>query len=202
MRLYFYFLLSGITVGFSFCLLSCGLLLFPVAGEGSLNYKQGLLKGLIFNSGKIISYSFYGGIASYSHFLFRNFIESKLSFIIGGIFLIGYGIWFFLKSEKRICRKVKRIELPTFFLGLFYGLIPCGPLLGFIFYVVYVSKGILSGVIFGFLFGLGSTFGPLSLCIIFPYIWKILNRPSFRLYLRVISSFVFILWGLNLLFSL
>ncbi len=199
MRLYLYFFLSGIGVGFSFCLLSCGILLFPVVGEGSLNYKSGLLKGLIFNSGKVLAYTFYGGLASYSHSLLKSFTESKYSFFAGGIFLILYGIWFFFKSNKKFCsKKYRKFEIPTFFLGLFYGLIPCGPLVSFCFYVFYVSKGILSGIISGFLFGMGTTIGPLSLCLFFPYLWKIFNRPSFRIYLRLVSSLIFIFWGVNL----
>ncbi len=201
MKLYGYFFLSGIIFGFSFCLLNCGLLLFPVVGEGSFNYKQGLLKGIIFNFGKIFSYVFYGGIASYSHFLLKTFIESKYSFIVGGIFLIIYGIWFFLKTGGKhlVIEKFQKINLHIFLLGLIYGLVPCGPLIGFFLYVFYVSKGILFGMISGFLFGLGATFGPLFLCLFIPYIWKFLYRSSFKIFLRLISSFIFIFWGVNLI---
>jgi len=199
MNLYLYFFISGIVLGTSLCVVSCGLLLFPLIGRESSNWKEGVKNGLIFGLGRTLSSAFLGGVASFSHFLLQEFIESRFSFIGGGILLILFGFWFFFSENSH--RKMFLKNLPFFSLGIIYGLIPCVPMTGFLLYLLYVSKGILFGIISGMVFGIGTTIGPmLILCGIFPHLWKKISHfQNARIYMKIIGSFIFFLWGINLL---
>lgn len=197
MNLYLYIFISGLLIGFSLCTFSCGILIFPVSGIKSINWKNGLGKGTLFISGKLISYGFYGSVASFSHFLLQSFLNSKYPFILGGTGLIIYGIFLYFFGERK-CSNLK-FNLPIFFVGLIYGFLPCGPLIGFLFYLAYISKGVLFGFIAGILYGIGTSISPLIISIFSPFFWEKISISKFRFVLKFLPSLIFISFGLNLL---
>jgi len=202
-KIFTQFFLSGLILGSSLCLLSCPFILFPLITQQSKTWKEGVKIGLIFGSGRIIAYGFLGGLASFSHFLLQDFLDSKMALVFGGSILIGIGVWFLFYGDK--CRKNHIIsKLPAFFTGVTYGFIPCAPLTGFLFtYLVYMSKGIIFGVFSGIVFGLGTLFSPiLALCGIFPHIGEKINKfQKGKIYLKIIGTLLFFFWGTSLILT-
>ncbi|MEM2090029.1 MAG: sulfite exporter TauE/SafE family protein, partial [Candidatus Pacearchaeota archaeon] len=170
MKLLLNFLISGVALGWSWCILSCGILIFPAIGDISSNWKQGLKNGLFFGIGKTLSFSLIGAIISYSHFLFEKFFINKISLIIVGFLFILYGLWFYFFSFQR--RFFKKFNFSPFLLGILYGFIPCGPNIGFFIYLSYVTKGILFGILGSILFSIGTLIGPILIfCCFSPYFY-------------------------------
>ncbi len=201
MKLLLNFFISGILFGWSLCVLSCGILIFPVIGGISLNWKQGLKNGLLFGLGKTISLSILGAIISYSHFLFQNFFQSKISTtVIGSLFII-YGFWFYFSPLQKKCFRRFNFSFSPFLLGLLYGFIPCGPNIGFLIYLSYVTKGILFGFISGAIFSIGTLTGPILIFSIFsPYLFNKINIfTKNKIYGKILGLGVFFLWGTNLI---
>ncbi|MCM8808063.1 MAG: sulfite exporter TauE/SafE family protein [Candidatus Omnitrophica bacterium] len=201
MKLLFNFLLSGILVGWSLCILRCGLLLIPSIGNVSLSWKDGLKNGFLFGFGKTLSFSILGGFVSYSHYLFENFFTNRISQIIVGSLFILYGLWFYITPEiKKIIFKLK-FSLSPFFLGILYGFTPCGPNFWFLVYLSYVTKGILFGIIAGVVFSFGTIIGPvLILSILSPYIWNKFNLFTIRKkYSKIFGVAIYFFWGINLI---
>lgn len=197
MRIILSFFISGVVLGWSLCVLSCGILIFPSVGNISSNWKEGFKNGIIFGFGKSISISILSGLVSYSHFLFESFFKSEISLIIVGIFFIFYGFLFYFFPFKKIHFK-KFSSLSPFLLGILYGFVPCGPNLSFLLYLSYVTKGILFGIFSGFIFSVGTLIGPVLIFSSFsPYLWKIFSKG--KKYSKISGSAIYFLWGLNLI---
>ncbi|MCM8804278.1 MAG: sulfite exporter TauE/SafE family protein [Candidatus Omnitrophica bacterium] len=193
------FFLSGIALGWSWCILSCGILIFPVIGDISSDWKQGLKNGIFFGIGKTISFSILGAIVSYSHFLFERFFTNKISLIIMGFLFILYSFWFYFFSPKK--RFLKKFNLSPFFLGLLYGFIPCGPNIGFFIYLSYITKGIFFGILGSLFFSIGSLIGPVLILSCFsPYFYnKIFFFTKNKKYGKIFGLVIFLSWGINLI---
>ena len=195
MRLLFNFFVSGVFLGWSLCVLSCGILVFPVIGEVSKNWKDGLKNIFFWGLGKTISISILGGLVSYSHFLFERFFTNKISLIVVGCFFILYGFFFYFFPIKK---RFFKINLPPFFLGFLYGFIPCGPNTAFLIYLSYVTKGIIFGII---LFSIGTLIGPVLIFgSISPYLYnKIFIFTKNKNYGKIFGLIIFFGWGINLI---
>lgn len=199
-KLIFHFFLSGFLVGGSICVASCGILLLPLMVKIGERKKETLFVGFSYGIGRVIAFGILGAIASYSNYLLKRFIENKISLIIGGIFLFLIGIWYFFSKQAIKGKKIIK-NLPPFFLGIVHGFLPCGPVIGFLLYLVYVSEGILFGILSGILFGIGSLIVPVFL------FWgvssflkeKIRNSRKAILFLKVMGTAIFIFWGVNLI---
>ena len=199
-KLIFHFFLSGFLLGGSICIISCGILLLPLMVKIGERKKEMLFVGFSYGIGRIIVFGTLGAIASYSHYLLNRFIENKISLIIGGIFLCFLGIWYFF--SKQTCKDKKIIKnLPPFFVGIVHGFLLCGPVIGFLLYLVYVSENILFGILSGILFAMGSLIIPVF------FFWgissflkeKIRNNRKAILFLKVMGTAIFIFWGVNLI---
>ncbi len=197
MALLLQFFLSGLALGVSICGIHCSILLLPLVARESLNWKEGVKTGLLFGAGKVIVYGIFGGIASYSGYLVRDIIDRGTLALAGGVVLILLGAWFLFYRGR--CRKFFKNGSP-FLLGLVDGVFPCGPMLGFVVYLAYISRGLYFGILAGSLFGLGTITGPvLAVCGITPCLWRRLSRFSKAgLLLRLVGSAIFFLWGISL----
>jgi sulfite exporter TauE/SafE len=144
--LYLIFLITGFTVGFGHCIGMCG----PIVVSLSLNLKDKnfLIPHLLYNSGRVVTYSILGGVmgATGSFTLVATHIAGiqKGAMILAGILIIIMGLamsgWvsfgrvfgdscnpggFVSKGFQRL----SRVKSPAayFPIGLLLGLLPCGP---------------------------------------------------------------------------
>ena len=192
--------ISGLILGAGLCGIHCGVLLTPVVARAGRNLRESMGIGLSFVLGKLIVYSFYGGLAAYSGRIAMNLLGERMLSITGGILLIALGIWFFLRGKK--CAGFCRSGSP-FMLGLIDGVFPCGPTIGMIIYIANSGEGIHFGTLAGIVFGLGTMLTPVTLaCGVTPFLWrKVSGFSRADLVLRIGGGAVFLLWGLNLMFG-
>ena len=142
------------------CISMCGSINLIAIYSGNRNYK----KPLIFNLGRLISYTFLGGLVG----LLGKVIEFNNTF--RGIIIIGAAIIMFLLSLKMIGiidfklfnfnKKTKSNK--SFIIGLLNGLMPCGPLQAMQIYSLSTGS-FIKGALSMFLFCLGTI--PLMLSV-------------------------------------
>lgn len=212
------FALAAISVGFlgSFhCIGMCG----PIALAlpfGSEAYSKRLLRTVLYNSGRIVTYTLFGllfGLIGEGFFI--GGYQRALSLSIGSLLLLSVifpqGIPLISRTSGglfnlfvRLKNNLSKLFLKsgyrsTFLIGLLNGLLPCG--LVYIAVAGAVSSGHwLSGAAFMFFFGLGT----LPFMILLPLFGNLIS-VSFRNNLRrMVPAFVscmailLILRGLNL----
>ncbi|HOK56256.1 MAG TPA: hypothetical protein PKV21_04380 [bacterium] len=198
MKFLLQFFLSGFLVGISFCGFHCCFLLFPVVIKESDNWKGGIKIASLFSISKIFIYGFIGGLASYFGNYIQSIIQKEVFSYISGLILILIGILFLFPSKKYV--KVFKTSTPIF-LGIIEGITPCAPLIGLIFYIAYLNKGIFFGFSAGFLFALSSIIFPVLLIIGFiPYfLQKILFHSKVKVLFKFLGFLIFIYWGINLI---
>ena len=180
--LYPVFLVTGFTVGFGHCIGMCG----PIAVSLSLNLKGSgvLLPHLLYNLGRVGTYSILGGImgATGSFTLVAAHMEGiqKGAMIVAGLLIILMGLvmsgWINLTKIfgdyhnpdgiiSKGFRKLTGIRSTAayFPIGLLLGLLPCGPVYtallasaGAGIDAPTIVDGILKGMLLMFLFGIGT----------------------------------------------
>ncbi len=168
----------GLLYGTIFCTSEClPILASYIAGIGA-GFRKGTIITLIYNAGRLISYTLIGvGFALIGGSL-AFFIDEAIllnfrvysAYIIGLItILIGVHILLKAKNNQRNCSKecsyvdewkVGRYDLRAFTLGLTRGLIICPPLFALLAYSVPFATPIDS-VALAFLFGLGTILSPM-----------------------------------------
>jgi len=149
----------GVAYGLTICSLTCMPYVAPyIMGTGQ-SFGKGIRGALAFVSGKILSYSLYGGIAGY---LGHTLDLTSLSSPIMGAILVGTGLTLPLINRgckgKGKCSKANNISLMA--LGAGSSLIPCPPLAAIL--VMAAQQGsFLTGLSYGFAFSLGLVFSPI-----------------------------------------
>lgn len=158
------------------CVGMCGGIMLSQSLKAESNSKLDALKpSLLYNLGRVISYTVLGGIIGAAGSVFALSIKSKAAVqIIAGVFMImmgfnmaGFGIFrkFQLKMPKSFC-KIKSRSSSPFIVGIFNGLMPCGPLQTMQIFALGTSS-MTKGALSMFFFSLGTvplmlTFGGLS----------------------------------------
>lgn len=180
--LYPVFFVTGMTVGFGHCIGMCG----PIAVSLSLNLKgrSVVLPHLLYNTGRVITYSILGGImgATGSFTLVAAHIEGiqKGALIFAGLLIIVMGLvmsgWISLSHIfgdhynpngilSRGFNKLSKIQSTAayFPIGLLLGLLPCGPVYtallsaaGAGMKAANTTDAIISGATLMLLFGIGT----------------------------------------------
>ncbi len=162
---------SNITYGMLFvtglltsvhCISMCGAInLMAVLETGS---KRNLKNPILYNIGRVLSYTVIGGIVGLIGSVFR--ISNTLS---GFIILIAAVLMFLMALNMLGVIKLKRIKFCTFkrgkhsafVIGLLNGFMPCGPLQAMQVYALSTGS-FIKGALSMFLFGIGTV--PLMLC--------------------------------------
>ncbi len=144
--LYPVFLATGFAVGFGHCIGMCG----PIGVSLSLNLrnKNVLTPHLLYNAGRIVTYSILGGVmgaaGSFTLIASRLAGIQKGAMIFAGVLIIIMGLamsgWFSLGKSfgdsynpgnfvSRGFRRLSQLKSPAayFPIGLLLGLLPCGP---------------------------------------------------------------------------
>ena len=181
--LYLIFFTTGLTVGFGHCIGMCG----PIVVSLSLNLegKTQFLPPLLYNTGRVISYSVLGAImgATGSFTLVAAQIEGlqKGVMIVAGFIIIIMGLAmtglipfkslfsdFYNPSGSIVSRGFKKLSRAkstvTYFpIGLLLGLLPCGPVYTALLAAAGVGvnaantlEGTINGMTVMLLFGIGT----------------------------------------------
>jgi len=198
------------------CVGMCGgIMLSQTIGKESKSKFNAMKPAILYNLGRVVSYTIIGGIAGAIGSVFALSLTAKASMqILAGIFMIVMG---FNMAGFKAFRKLQ-LKLPTsvlkllgkpkpktpFFVGIFNGLMPCGPLQTMQLYALGTGSGI-SGALSMFIFAIGTvplmlTFGALSSLLSKGYTKKILKFSGILIVVLglVISNRGLALAGMNL----
>ena len=167
-KLFAAFFLTGLTGGFGHCTAMCYPFVLYISSKYSTKtagYKI-LIPHLYYNFGRIITYSFLGGLAGFLGSIDQytgEFINiQKSASVIGGAILVIYAIISFFKIKFIDCKfmiikyfKNLSPAVPLFY-GIILGFLPCGLSMGAV--IGAASSGnIISGAFALFFFGLGTS---------------------------------------------
>lgn len=171
------------------CVGMCGgIMLSQSLSNESKNKFESILPALLYNAGRVVSYTILGGIVGAIGSVFSFSITAKATMqIIAGIFMImmGFnmaGFKFFRKFQIKlphaICN-VKNKSGSPFIVGILNGLMPCGPLQTMQIFALSTGSA-LKGSLSMFAFSVGTvplmlTFGALSGLLSKGYTKKILK---------------------------
>ena len=198
------------------CVGMCGgIMLSQTIGKESKSKFNAMKPAILYNLGRVVSYTIIGGIAGAIGSVFALSLTAKASMqILAGIFMIVMG---FNMAGFKAFRKLQ-LKLPTsvlkllgkpkpktpFFVGIFNGLMPCGPLQTMQLYALGTGSGI-SGALSMFIFAIGTvplmlTFGALSSLLSKGYTKKILKFSGILIVVLglVMSNRGLALAGMNL----
>lgn len=151
--------LLGMVYGATVCSLSCLPYFGPyLMGTGN-GFNDGLASSLFFILGKLCCYTALGGVAAV---LGQAFTLNRSHHVIMGILLLGVALALPLVT-RRGCRKRCQVigkRGSLFVLGIISSLIPCPPLVAI--FLMAANKGlVLSGMSYGFFYGLGLVVSPM-----------------------------------------
>lgn len=205
------FFLLGLSFGAGPCIVSCGPILITYIAGTEKNLLKGITAYLLFSLSRLLSYI----ALSILIFSFGRFIAGKLLtdiskyiYILAGSFIIIIGLLMCLCRQTKLgfCnllyknmleRDVKSIVL----LGLFFGFLPCGPLLALFSYLGLISKSLVSSIQYALSFGLGTLVSPLLLLVIFTaFIPRLLKaKQLYRNIFNIICGLIMIFLGAQLI---
>ena len=153
--------LLGLTYGLTVCSFSCLPYYGPYLIGSGTGFKDGVLSSCAFGVGKLCMYSALGGAAA---MLGRALTASPTHKVIMGLVLIAVAVTMpFVTKDGCLKRsQVAGKRFSMFVLGIVSSLIPCPPLASL--FVLAAQQGeVLSGVMYGFFYGLGLLVSPMLL---------------------------------------
>lgn len=155
----FNLILLGLVYGATACSLSCLPYFGPYLMSTGNGFGDGLASSLTFILGKLCCYTALGGIAAV---LGQAFTLNRSHNVILGIILLGVALALPVVTRggcRKRCQVIgKRGSL--FVLGIVSSLLPCPPLVAI--FLMAANKGmVLSGMSYGFFYGLGLVMSPL-----------------------------------------
>ncbi len=194
---------SNITYGMLFitglltsihCISMCGAInLLAIINNNS---KINLKRPIFYNLGRLISYTFIGGIVGFigSVFKVNNYISGTLIVIASIVmFLMSLNMLGILKLKQLKIFKYKFNSKNSFLIGIFNGLMPCGPLQAMQVYALSTGS-FIKGALSMFLFGLGTI--PLML---FTGIFINLVKAKKKIIINKVASILILILSLMML---
>lgn len=171
------------------CVGMCGgIMLSQSIGKESKNKLDAMKPALLYNAGRVTAYTILGGIIGAAGSVFALSLTAKASLqIFAGVFMVMMGFnmagfkafrKFQIKLPNIACKAMGKPKAP-FLVGLFNGLMPCGPLQTMQIYALGTGSA-LAGALSMFMFSIGTvplmlTFGALSGLLSKGYTKKILK---------------------------
>ena len=201
----------GLTVGLGPCLLFCGPIVISYITGTKDDWKTGLKVTLIFSISRIVPYlilGFCAGIAGEKLLPLLNADTHRFIRVIPGIFTVFLAFLIILGNVSRnpLCRMLDKIfvgnkNIGLIAVGFLMGFMPCIPMIGLLSYITFGIKNPWAGVLYAFLFGLGTLIPILPLGGLagkFAGLMKDNKKAVF--YLRLVSGAIILIWGFNLIF--
>lgn len=198
----FSLILLGLVYGTTVCSLSCLPYFGPyLMGTGD-GFKDGFASTLCFSLGKLCTYSALGGVAA---LVGQAFTLNRSHNIILGIILLGVALTLPLVARGKCssrCQVVgKRGSL--FILGIISSLMPCPPLVAI--FLMAANKGVvLSGISYGFFYGVGMIVSPMLIvgggfAMISEKIKKEVN--GFAPYMQGVAMLIMVVMATNMIMT-
>lgn len=167
-----YLFLSGLILGSGPCLGFCAPILVSFIAAYKTSLKKSLIAYLSFSSGKLASYMIIGGLCGiFSGILNSSIFVSYLDIInlALGFFVLAIGILTIVSREPLSSKSCAFLVQGNFrsagILGLLAGFSPCLPLLGILNYIIIISHSGFEGMLYAFVFGLGTSISPVILLV-------------------------------------
>ncbi len=166
----YYLFLSGLILGSGPCIFFCA----PIIAGFIAAYKPSFKKAVIFygcfSLAKLASYMIIGALCgAFAGVLKSNIYAGYINVIqvVLGIFVLTSGILTVIIKQplnSKYCSFLSRGNLRNAgVLGLLAGFVPCLPLLGILNYIIIISRSPIEGLLYAFVFGLGTSLSPVSL---------------------------------------
>jgi sulfite exporter TauE/SafE len=193
--------LLGLAYGATVCSLTC----LPCLGTFLMGcgngFRDGVIGSLFFMSGKVASYTIFGGLAGLlGHVLTLTAAQQK---IIPGIALIGAALMLPFMSAGGCQQKRAEVDKRTslLLLGMATSLVPCPPLAA-ILLLAAKDGSWFTGAGYGFLYGTGLMLSPLliaggGLALIAKKIR--LEFAGFKPWLQGVAMLIMIIMGMQML---
>lgn len=204
----YYLFLSGLILGCGPCLGFCGPILGGFIATYKPSLKQAIISYLSFSSGKLVSYMIIGVLCG----VFSGILKSSLflgylniaSIALGSFVLLIGILTIILKdpSNSKYCVFFSKGNLRNAgILGLLAGFSPCLPFLGILNYIIIISRSALEGLLYAFIFGLGTSISPVILLagLSGKLTGDFSGNNKIKLIIKVISSLVLIYLGLSII---
>ena len=202
----YYLFLSGLILGSGPCLGFCAPILASFIAAYKPSLKKALISYLSFSTAKLISYMILGALCGmFSGILKSNFFVGYLNIvnIALGFFVLLIGILTIKFKEplgSKYCSFLARGNLRNAsILGLLAGFSPCLPLLGILNYIIIISRSPLEGLLYAFVFGLGTTISPVILMVALSGKLAGGFSSNNKTLIRVVSSLILIYLGLRII---
>ncbi len=204
----YYLFLSGLILGSGPCIGFCA----PILASYIANYKPSLRKALIsyfsFSSAKLISYMIIGFLCGVFSGIFTSGVfvgYLNIINIILGIFILAVGILTIIAKEplsNKYCLFLSKGNLKNAsILGFLAGFSPCLPFLGILNYIIIISRSPIDGLIYAFVFGLGTTISPVILLIGLSgkLAGSFSGNEKVKMIIKVVSSLILIFLGITII---
>ena len=152
----------SIVYGFTVCSLSCLPTLSVYLMGTGLTFKDGLVGGFYFVAGKMLVYGTWGGLAGGFGMLFGvPTIQNRWM----GLFIIVTALAIPLAAKTKTACNCRRSDqhdrrFPLLLLGASTSLVPCPPLAAVLLLAAHKGS-VLTGVVYGLVFGSGLIISPL-----------------------------------------
>ncbi len=168
-----------------------------------IQHRSWLIGNLLYNAGRIFSYSFLGFVAGYLGMFFHQLefqVFQKILSVILGILMIFFGLQVLGNIKEKgvpfldpifmaVAEILSKFRKNPFFLGMFNGFLPCPLVYGMLMKAIFEPTP-LKGMLDMFFFGLGTVPAMLFASRVFEMV-----SPSLRKKLAGSSGLIIIFFG-------
>jgi sulfite exporter TauE/SafE len=201
-------LVAGFTMGWGPCLTYTAPLLLPYIGATKRSWQEGFKVGLLFSTGRLIALALLGGIATVAFSFINQFFPPPKSgwlYVIAALFMIALGTLIIMGKGLKIHIGDKILHKGTgsmFVMGFLMGIAPCVPYVAILTYIACIAENaVLTGVLYGALFALGTAVAPILLGTLMGIIpGKLLRTDKLYRAFQVICGIILILFGGQLIY--
>lgn len=206
-------LAAGIGMGWGPCLAFCGPILLPYIAATKGGWREGLRASSMFSLGRLLALAILGALANVAFASLNRFFPPHRSgylylamalfvMIVGVLIVLGRGF----KVPLHRALKGHIVEggaESLLILGFLIGISPCAPLVGILTYIAYTTTNVLSGMIYGLSFGVGTIVPVMILGSLAGFLPERVfgSAQPIRVF-RTLCGVILILFGLQLFYSI
>lgn len=205
-------LAAGIGMGWGPCLALCGPILLPYIAATKGGWRGGLRASSMFSLGRLLALTILGGLASVAFASVNRFfpphrsgylyLATALFITLMGVLIVlgrGFKVPFHHTLREHV---VDRGTASMLILGFLIGISPCAPLVAILTYIAYTATNVLSGMIYGLSFAIGTVIPVMILGPLTGFLpEKVLRSARSIRFFRTLCGLILILFGLQLFYS-